>query len=71
MPINAFRFGHMPNSVEKKMPNNLGNYRSPGENPASLIAFLLPSAQACLWGVAVMPLMSASMVLPVDPYFIA
>jgi CubicO group peptidase (beta-lactamase class C family) len=25
MPINAFRFGHMPNSVEKKTPNNLEN----------------------------------------------
>jgi hypothetical protein len=26
MPINAFRFGHMPNSVEKKTPNKLENY---------------------------------------------
>ena len=30
MPINAFRFGHMPNSVEKKTPNNLENYRQSG-----------------------------------------
>jgi hypothetical protein len=27
MPINAFRFGHTPNSVEKKAPNNLENYK--------------------------------------------
>jgi len=32
MPINAFRFGHMPNSVEKKTPNNLENYSGPNLN---------------------------------------
>jgi hypothetical protein len=30
MPINAFRFGHMPNSVENKAPNNWENYSLDG-----------------------------------------